>query len=268
MALTANQQRVSRRRSTWHISRVAWPIAAFVIFLLAWEALIRIGDYPAFILPGPVAVAQKFVRVFADGTLLRHTGVTFIEVTGGLASGFTLATVTGYAIAKSPTLERILTPYIVASQAVPVVAIAPLLIIWFGTGITSKILISALIVFFPVLVTTITGVRSVPQELYDLMRSMQATPWQIFTRLEVPASMPVLMAGLKVGATLSVIGAVVGEFTGADAGLGFMINLADGLFDTARVFVGVFTLIAMALLLYGAVALLERRVLAWQRPTD
>jgi NitT/TauT family transport system permease protein len=235
-----------------------------VVFVLLWEAVVQIADYPPYILPAPAAVAEKFLRVLGDGTLLRHTSVTLVEILGGLGLGVSLASVLGYGIAKSPTLERILTPYLVASQAVPIVAIAPLLVIWFGTGLTSKILISALIVFFPVLVNTIAGVRSVPQDLYDLMRSLQASPWQIFLKLELPAALPILLAGLKVGATLSVIGAVVGEFAGADAGLGFMINLADGLFDTARVFVGVFALIGLALSLYGAVALLERLLLRWR----
>jgi NitT/TauT family transport system permease protein len=172
--------------------------------------------------------------------------------------------VLGYTLAKSIIIEKALAPYLVASQAIPIVAIAPLLVIWFGPGQFSKILISGLIVFFPVLINTIAGVRAVPADLRDLMRSLHATRWQTFIKLEVPAALPVLMAGLKVGATLSVIGAVVGEFAGADAGLGFMINLADGQYDTPRMFVGVLALIALALALYGFVAWLERRLLAWQ----
>ena len=124
-------------------------------------------------------------------------------------------------LAKSPTVERLLSPYVVASQSVPIVAIAPLLIIWFGPGLLSKVLISALIVFFPVLVNTIVGLRSVPDDLRDLMRSLQATRAQIFRMLEVPAALPVFLGGLRIGATLAVIGAVVGEFVGADRGLGF-----------------------------------------------
>jgi NitT/TauT family transport system permease protein len=161
-------------------------------------------------------------------------------------------------------MERLLAPYIVASQSIPIVAIAPLLVIWFGPGVFSKVLICALIVFFPVLINTIVGLRSVPEELRDLMRSLQATRGQTFLLLEVPAALPVLLGGLRIGATLSVIGAVVGEFAGADKGLGFLINQGRGIYDTALVFVVVFTLIAMALALYGAVLLLERRLLSWQ----
>ena len=139
-----------------------------------------------------------------------------------------------------------------------------MLVIWFGPGQISKVLICALIVFFPVLINTIVGVRTVPAELYDLMHSLRATNTQVFWKLEVPAAMPVLLAGLKIGATLAVIGAVVGEFVGADKGLGFLISLGDGLYNTPLVFVAVITLVAMALVLYATVAMLERRLLAWR----
>jgi NitT/TauT family transport system permease protein len=210
-------------------------------------------------------VAAKLLTVAADGTLIRHAGITLVEVLGGLALGLIVASALGYALAKSITLERAISPYLVASQAVPIVAIAPLLVIWLGPGLWSKVLISALIVFFPILINTIAGVRSVPTDLRDLMRSLHATRWQTFAKLEVPAALPVLLAGLKVGATLSVIGAVVGEFAGSDAGLGFMISVADGQYDTARMFVGVLALVALALALYGSVTLIERRALAWRR---
>lgn len=190
--------------------------------------------------------------------------MTLTEVLSGLALGMSVAVVVGYALAKSRTIERLLSPYVVASQSIPIVAIAPLLVIWFGAGRLSKVLISALIVFFPILVNTVVGVRSVPADLRDLMRSLRATRWQTLTKLEMPAALPVLFGGLKIGATLSVIGAVVGEFVGADEGLGFLVNIGRGLYDTALVFVATFALIAMALVLYGLVAWLERRLLGWR----
>jgi NitT/TauT family transport system permease protein len=176
-----------------------------------------------------------------------------------------VATTLGYLLARSLTIERAVAPYLVASQAIPIVAIAPLLVIWFGYGLLSKILISGLIVFFPILINTIVGVRSVPADLHDLMRSLRATRRQVFLKLELPAALPVLLGGLKIGATLSVIGAVVGEMAGADAGLGVMIGIANGQYDVARMFVGVFTLIGMALTLYGAVSLIEGRALRWRK---
>jgi NitT/TauT family transport system permease protein len=236
--------------------------------LLLWHLGALWGRFPAYMLPSPANVLARLLLALGDGSLLRHSAVTLGEVLAGLGLGVTSATALGYLLAKSRALEKILAPYIVASQAIPVVAIAPLLVIWFGSGLFSKVLICALIVFFPVLINTVVGMRSVPDDLRDLMRSLQASRWQTFTLLEVPAALPVFLGGLRIGATLSVIGAVVGEFMGADRGLGFLINQGRGIFDTALVFVAVFTLIVMALVLYGAVIILERRLLSWQQRPD
>jgi len=250
--------------------RHSWPLLmipfAIIFALLVWESAIRWSGLPAFILPSPAAVLQRTIRAIQDGTLIRHTLATLIEVLGGLSLGMTSAIIIGYGLAKSRTVERFLSPYIVASQSIPIVAIAPLLVIWFGPGRLSKIMISALIVFFPILINTIVGIRSVPDDLRDLMRSLRATRWQVFSQLEVPASLPVLLGGLKVGATLSVIGAVVGELVGANEGLGFLINIGRGVYDTTLVYVSVFVLIALAMSLFSLVALLERYLLAWQDP--
>jgi NitT/TauT family transport system permease protein len=245
-----------------------WLLPAGILAaLVAWQALTMTGIVPTFLLPSPLAVADRFLRGWNDASLMRHTLVTLSEVLAGLFLGVLAAAALGYVIAKSAAVERLLSPYIVASQAIPIVAIAPLLVIWFGPGRISKILIASLIVFFPVLVNTVVGVRSVPQDLRELMRSLRATRWQTFVRLEIPAALPVLLGGLKIGATLSVIGAVVGEFVGADEGLGFLVNVGRGLYDTALVFVAVFLLIAMALALYGLVAWFERRV-SWRMEID
>lgn len=243
-------------------------LISLAVTLVAWEMAARYAGLPAFILPSPGLVWTRFVLSMQDGSLLRHTAVTLVEILIGLTLGVSAASVLGYLLAKSWHIERLLSPYIVASQSVPIVAIAPLLVIWFGPGLSSKILICALIVFFPVLVNTIVGLRSVPEELQDLMRSLQATRWQTARFLEVPAALPVMLGGLRIGATLAVIGAVVGEFAGADRGLGFLINVGRGQYDTALVFVGVFTLVLMALCLYGSVVLVEMRLLSWQQRPD
>jgi NitT/TauT family transport system permease protein len=238
---------------------------ALLLFLGLWELIVRLGNYPPFILPSPGRVYAKFLVIAGDGTLWRHTQITLVEIFGGLALGLTTATLLGYILAKSRLVERILSPYIVASQSIPIVALAPLLVIWFGFGSLSKILVCALTLFFPVLINTIIGIRSAERDLIDLMRSLEATRWQVFIMLEVPAALPVLLGGLKVGVTLSVIGAVVGEFVGADRGLGFLVNLARGLFDTPLMFVALFTLVAIAVSLYAAVAVLEGLLLSWKR---
>lgn len=258
------------------IPGIAWPplrreplslvLRSVVLFIFVglWQFVVWWGDYPAFILPAPADVAETFAHTLWNGTLWYHAQATLLAIFAGLTVGLTLATVLGYMLAKSHLLEKLLSPYLVALQSVPVVAIAPLLIIWFGSGYLSKILVCALIVFFPALINTIVGLRSVEPNLRDLMRSLEASRWQIFTMLELPAAMPVLLGGLKVSVTLSVIGAVVGEFVGANRGLGFLINQARGLFDTPLVFVSILTLVLITLMLYGIVSLLEKRLLRWR----
>jgi len=171
----------------------------------------------------------------------------------------------GYMLAKSPLAERLLSPYLIASQAIPVIAIAPLLTIWIASTYWSRVTVAVLVVFFPILINSITGMRSVPPEMYELMASLHATRGQIFRKLELPAAMPVLLAGLKVGATLAVIGTLVGEFVQPRSeGLGFLLVTARYQFKTDLVFVVLFTLGAIALSLYGLVSLLERRLLRWK----
>ena len=266
MAETKSYDRLSGnvRNSGLYLLPFTLALAIFLWYLIVW-----LGDLEPFILPTPDLVLNRFAQTLRDGTLFRHFGITLGEVLAGLLLGAAAAVLTGYPLAKSRQLERLLSPYIVASQSVPIVAVAPLLIIWFGPGLLSKVLICALIVFFPILINTIVGVRSVSKDLYDLMRSLRADRWQIFRLLEVPAALPVLLGGLRIGATLAVIGAVVGEFVGSDRGLGFLINVGRGQYDIALVFVAVFSLVFMALLLYGFVVLMERRLLSWQhRPED
>ena len=256
--------RAGKRLARIDLILVPFALAAVIG---GWHLLVQWRQYPPFILPSPRLVWLRFLSMLADGTLMQHTGITLFEVFGGLVLGLTVALVTGYGLAKSPLLEKLLSPYIVASQAVPIVAVAPLLVIWFGFGWTSKVLVCALTIFFPALVNTIVGIRSVDSDLRALMRSLQADWWQTFTKLEAPAALPVLFGGLKVSVTLAVIGAVVGEFVGSDRGLGFLINLARGTLDTPMLFVALFTLVIIALLLYSAVAILEYFVLAWRRVT-
>jgi len=254
--------RYSPRRFHWT------ALLSFAAAILLWWLVTWVAGLPAFILPSPAQVAVRFWKALTDGSLLVHAGVTLGEVLLGLLAGTVAAVVLGYATAKSRLFERLVAPYLVATQAVPIVAIAPLLVIWFGPGIFSKVLICALIVFFPVLVNTVIGVRAVPRPLHDLMGSLHATRIQTLRYLELPAALPVLLGGLRIGATLSVIGAVVGELVGSDHGLGFLVNVGRGQYDTALVFVAVFTLIALALALYGLVSFMERKLLIWQETSE
>jgi NitT/TauT family transport system permease protein len=254
-----------RRR---RLSRIGLALLAFSAFLALWQGVVWAGDYPRFILPTPAAVADRLWGLLSSGTLWLHVKVTLKEILAGLGLGMLVATLLGYGLAHSPLAERVLAPYIVASQSVPVVAIAPLLVIWFGTGLLSKVFVCALTVFFPILINTIVGVRSVGRDLRDLMRTLEASRWQTIWLLEVPAALPTLLAGLKVGATLAVIGAVVGEFVASDRGLGYLLKQGQQLYDTPLIFVGIGTLMLLAQTLYGIVALVERLLLHWRRALD
>lgn len=237
---------------------------SLVVALAVWSLVIQWGSFPAFILPSPTAVWQRFIQMLVEGSLLRNTLATLEEVLLGLLIGSSLATIIGYSLAKNRTLEKVMSPFLVASQAVPTVAIAPLLVIWFGPGMISKVVICSLTVFFPILVNTIIGVQAVPESLHDLMKSMRSTRTQTLRYLELPAALPVLFGGLRIGATLSVIGAVVGEFVGSDRGLGFLINVGRGQYDTAMVFVALLMLILLAIVLYTLAYLAEKRVVRWK----
>lgn len=247
-----------------------WWIAPFILALMIalWESLVRWQQFPAFILPGPVLVWNKLLSMISDGSLFRHVNITMLEIGLGLCAGLFTALVLGYLLGKNRTIERVAAPYLVASQSIPIVAIAPLLVIWLGSGLASKVLICALIVFFPTLISTIVGIRNIDADQRSLMCSFAADAWQTFRYLELPAALPVIFGGLKLSAILAVVGAVVAEFMGADAGLGFLINLARGVLDTPLMFVAVICLVAIAQLLYLTLALIERFALAWQRQQE
>jgi len=252
----------------WLDERPTWLTIAgsFLLLLGAWQLVVTLGGYPPFILPGPIDVAEAFVRLMSDGRLPRHTLVTLSEVVPGLALGVLVALPLAYVLTKSPLAERLISPYLIASQAIPVIAIAPLLTIWVQSWYWSRVLVAALTVFFPILVSSIAGLRAVPREFYDLMHSLRAGKWQIFRKLEMPAALPTVLAGLKVGATLAVIGAIVGEFVQPKSqGLGYLLVTSRYQFKTDEVFVVLLTLSVMALSLYGLVFLAERRLLRWRR---
>jgi NitT/TauT family transport system permease protein len=267
----ADQQKGQNRRRSgrigdWVVEHPALAAFPFVLcgVLLLWEAVVRWQGYPVFILPRPGQVLQKALAMSADGSLLRHTQATVTEIGAGMLIGLTLAFALGYWLGRSRTLDRILSPYLVASQTVPVVAIAPLLVIWFGSGLLSKVLVTTIMVFFPTLLGTVVGIRNVDQDLRELMRSLRASRWQLFVKLDLPGALPVIFGGLKLSVILAVVGAIVGEFVGADQGLGFLINLGRGVLDTPMIFVAVFMIVLLAQAMYWSVTLLESYLLRWK----
>jgi NitT/TauT family transport system permease protein len=239
----------------------ATTLASLAAFLIAWKLLTVVTGTPDYILPAPEVVADRALRAIGSGLLWEHTSVTLSEILLGLAVGAVSAIAVGTALGKSVVIERVLSPYIVAAQSVPILALAPLLDIWFGGGLLARVLICALIVFFPIAIATMVGIRSADPMLVEMFRSLGATPGQRTTRLEIPSALPVIFGGLRVGVTLAVIGAVVAEWAGASSGLGVLINIADkGLFDTPLMFVALVTLAVIGIGLHGLVVSIERRI--------
>jgi putative riboflavin transport system permease protein len=245
---------------TWLVS-VLFTLASLGLFLLVWQAVVFVSGFQSFILPGPRTVAERFVRAWADGTMWPHVQQTLIEVVLGFAIGATVGIAAGILLARSRLAERLLSPYLVAAQATPILALAPLLVLWFGSGLLSKLVITTLIVLFPVAIATMVGIRGVDRRLLEMARSFRATDWQVIGRVEVPAALPSILGGMRVGITLAVIGAIVGEWAGGDKGLGVLINIARGsLFDIPLMFAALVTLALLGVTLYLLMVLIERRL--------
>lgn len=239
-----------------------------VISLLAllgiWKAIVVVRDYPAFVLPAPELVLQRLVAELSAGTLLHHATLTLIESLGGFGLALAASLVLAYLLAHAPRLERILAPQLAASQAVPVVAIAPLIILWVGADIRSKILVAALVTFFPILSSAIVALRGVPRELLEMAKISGANRRQALWHVELPLAAPGIFGGVKAGLALATTGAVVGEFVGGRDGLGALINISRGLFDTPLMFVALITLAALTLAFYLVAVALEWALVRWE----
>lgn len=242
--------------------REVWLSVAFLLAMLAaWEWLPPALGIPRFILPPVSDVAHEFVRLHGRENLWEHTAFTLVEVAVGFLLGSLLGMLTGYVLGLSRTAEILLSPYILMLQIAPKVAFAPLFIIWFGYTVYPKILVAVLIVFFPIAINVLKAMHAVDPALINLARSFSATRVQIFWKIEYPASMPALFAGLRIGSTLAVIGIVVGEFVGGNEGLGYLLILGEGQGRTAMVFVTIILLTVVGIVAYVVVLALERYVL-------
>jgi NitT/TauT family transport system permease protein len=240
---------------------IAPVIGAALLFVIGWQAVVVLGDYPPYILPGPAVVAERFVSGWSDGIIGPHFWTTLGEVLLGLAVGGIAGILTGILLARSYLAARMLSPYIVAAQATPILALAPLIALWFGTGLGSRVLICALICFFPIAVGTMVGIRSVDPKLIELGRSFRASRRQRLVRIEVPSALPQIMGSMRIGVTLAVVGAIVAEWAGGDSGLGVLINLARGsMFDIPLMFATLITIALMGIALYLVVVAIERRI--------
>ncbi len=252
------------RAGRWGGLRWAGLPVTIVGLLAFWQLVVTAGGYKPFILPSPVLVGERFVAAAQSGILWRHTSTTLVEALGGFAIALVLGLAIGYVLAHIPWLERALAPVLAASQAIPIVAVAPLIILWFGPGLSGKLMIAALITFLPILIATIVALRGIPRELREMALISGASRWQMLRYVEAPLSVPVLFGGVRTGLALATTGAVVGEFVAGREGLGAMINIARGLFDTPLIFVALLTLAGITLGLYMLATLTERALVRWE----
>jgi NitT/TauT family transport system permease protein len=228
-----------------------------------WQAVAERALVPAYILPLPSKVLAAWVQLWLNGALARHVSATLSEAMLGFAIAFVAGIVLAYPLARSETFSRLFSPFIATTQAVPMIALAPLLVMWFGLGLLSKVVICALIVFFPIVVNTVVGLRSIDREMTDAARTLGAGRWQSLWFVEVPLALRPVLGGIRMGLTLAMTGAIVGEFVAADAGLGFLMVLSRTNFDAAMVFAAALTTAALATLLYKLVGWLERLLIDW-----
>lgn len=235
----------------------------FVAVIAGWHVAVTALNVSHLIFPGPAGVARAVYDALASGEIWPHLGVTLYEILAGFAVGALSGFVLGALIGQSAVLEAVLYPYVVAFQTVPKVAVAPLFVLWFGFGTTSKVVITATIVFFPVLANTIVGLRSAPRDQIDLMRAFTASGWHVFRMVRLPHALPYVFAGLDIGIVLAVIGAIVGEFVGAQAGLGYLILQRNFSMDAAGMFAILIVLSLIGIVLHAIVKTIARRVIFW-----
>lgn len=248
-----------RRRFKWNSAAIA---AFYVGLLLLWELICQLGWVAPYVLPAPSAIAQAMIAEWP--TLMYNTWITLSETLLGFLIGSLIGFAIGIVIAYSAFLERLIYPAIVITQTVPKLALAPLFIIWFGVGLTPKVAITALICLFPVLINTVTGIKAVDPRLRQLMRSVSASRMQQFFMIDFPSSMPFVFAGLQVGITLAVTGALVGEWVGASEGLGYAILASNSQLRTASTFGSIVMISLLGVALFVAVRVLERIILPHQ----
>lgn len=252
-------------KQDWLVRAGSLLLAA--VLLLAWELACRTLRLPALVLPPPSAIAASLWQGLASGYFWPHLRATALELLLGVVSGSVLGFATGVLLGENPLLRRVLMPYVIASQVVPKLALAPLFVLWFGFGITSTVVITALICFFPLMENTLTALQQVPPERLELFRMLGATRRQTLWRLKLPSGLPAILAGLRVATVLALVGAVVGEFIGASQGLGALVIATQGTMDTARMFAVLVLIAALGLAAYQATLLLERWLLLPFRKT-
>lgn len=253
----------SIRSHFWqHVSVWAPSLSIVLLTFGVWEMYVRVFEKPAWFLPPPSAVATSLWRD-AD-ILIRNGAITFIEVILGFVFASAAAIILSSAMALSRVAERAAYPFVIAAPTIPWLVIAPLFLIWFGSGLAPKVIIAGLIAFFPIVVTTVDGIRSVDPDMVRLIRTFGANRWQVFQKVQIPSALPFVFSGLKVAAAVSVIGAVVGEWMGASEGLGHLMLTSKSKFLTDRVFAAMTVLASMGIGLFVLISVIEKFVVPWR----
>ena len=248
------------------VAPVGFPVVALAALLAVWEFLVAAYNVPAYLVAPPSSVWASFSA--NPGYILYHTGVTGLAALVGFVIAVLVGSVLAIAIAYSRTLERAIYPYLIITKVIPIVAVAPILALWFGFGMEPKIIVSFLIAFFPIVVNLVLGLRSPDRGMITLMRSMNASETATFRKIRLPYALPLLFAACRVAAPTTVIGAIVAEFVGSDAGLGYVILLAKGYLETDKIFLAIIASSTLGILMFGAVVLIESRLLYWHESQD
>lgn len=246
------------------LTAVLYPLATLAVVLAAWHFSVTYFKVPDYILTTPGAVFSTLVSVFQDGTIWRHIGYTVAATLIGYAIGSASALVLGALLAESHTFEKFVYPLLVAIQATPKVALAPLILVWFGFGLASKVVLVVLICFFPLFINTIVGIRRVDPDLIDACRAFSASRWYVFRHVKLPAASGDIFAGLQIGVSLALIGTVVGELVSSEAGLGYLIGSAAVNLNVSTMFAGVILLAAFGIAGAQTVRWLHRKVVFWE----
>jgi NitT/TauT family transport system permease protein len=269
----ARPRRVARRRAwtrsaTTLIGQVAGlplvpSLLAIGVAVVVWQTAADRALLPAYVLPPPAKVLAAWLQLLQNGALWHHVSATLLEALAGFAVALLAGGALAYPLARSETLSRLASPFIATTQALPMIALAPLLVMWFGLGLSSKVIICALIVFFPILISTMVGLRSIDRELLEAARSLGASAWQTLWFVEFPLALRPVLGGVRLGLTLAMTGAIVGEFVASDAGLGFLMVLSRTNFDASMVFAAALTVAAISTLLYKLVGWLDHSLITW-----
>lgn len=260
--MTFNQNIKNLQKVNHQLSKILPAFLLLLSLIIIWEAVVRIFNVHPVILPAPTRILEAVVRDW--DLLISNMAHTMLAVLLGFAIGFVTGMILAMMIVYSPSLERTVYPLVITSQTIPVFAIAPLLIIWFGFGIWPKVFIAALIVFFPICVTEVEGLRSAEPDMINMLKSLSAGRLKIFRLVEFPASIPYLLAGCQMGITYAVIGAVIGEWVGSNRGIGNLMLQANAMNRTDRVFAAILVLSAVTMILFVSINIISKIALPWK----